>query len=254
LIETLLECVAISPGQALLLAGLGFFIGVDKMGLRGGPVIFVPFLATMFGARFTSGLIAPLLLFADILAFLVYRRTWDKRLALRVILWTVAGIGIGVLVGGTIPESLFRIILGVILLVLLVIMSLLEFRKSDLEVPDTPLLTGSIGITAGFASMLGNAAGPIISLYLLAKKLDKRLFLGTSATIFLIVNAVKLPLHIFVWGSVNSRSLGMDLIAVPFILIGALVGKPLVSLIPERAFRYFIMVIALVGAIRMFIV
>ncbi len=254
MIETLLERVAISPGQALLLAALGFFIGVDKMGLRGGPVIFVPFLATMFGARFTSGLIAPLLLFADILAFLVYRRTWDKRLAAKVILWTVVGIGIGVLVGGTIPESLFRIILGVILLVLLLIMSLLEFRISDLKVPDTPLLTGSIGIIAGFASMLGNAAGPIISLYLLAKKLDKRLFLGTSATIFLIVNAVKLPLHIFVWESVNTRSLGMDLIAVPFILIGALVGKPLVSLIPERSFRYFIMVIALVGAIRMFIV
>ncbi len=247
------ESLGISTGQAVLLAALGFFIGVDKMGLRGGPIIFVPFLAAAFGARFTSGLIAPLLLFADILAVIAYRRTWDKKLAFRVLIWTILGIFIGVFVGGVIPEMLFRRLLGIILMVLLTTMVILEFQRESLNIPDKSYVTGPIGISAGFASMLGNAAGPILSLFLLAKKLDKKLFLGTSAAIFLFVNVFKLPFHIFVWGTVNSRSLGMDLIAIPFILLGALVGKPLVSIIPERGFRYFIMVIALVGALRLLI-
>ena len=37
------------------------------------------------------------------------------------------------------------------------------------------------------------------------------------------------------------------------ILPGALVGKPLVALIPEKSFRFFIMIIALIGAVRLFI-
>ena len=245
------ERLSVSPGEALLLAGLGFFIGVDKMGLRGGPVIFVPFLATAFGARFTSGMIAPLLLVADVFAVTAYRRSWDRALAAKVLAWTILGILAGVVVGGRISEDLFRTVLGVILLVLLAGMAFLEFRRESLRIPDSALVTGPIGLTAGFASMIGNAAGPILSLFLLAKKLDKSLFLGTSAAIFLAVNAFKLPLHAFLWGTLTPRSLGMDLLALPFLALGALAGKPLVRLIPERAFKYFIMIIALFGAVRL---
>lgn len=248
-----LENLSITPGQAFLLAALGFSIGVDKMGLRGGPVVFVPFLAAAFGARFTSGLIAPLLLFADILAVIVYRRTCNWKLVVQVVGWMLIGIGIGALVGERIPESLFRILLGIILLVLLSLMASMEFRKRAIIVPDSAVITGPIAVVGGFASMLGNAAGPIISLFLLAKRFPKQLFLGTSAIIFLIVNASKLPLHIFYWETITLRSLGMNAICVPFILLGALAGRPLVALIPEKAFRYFIMIIALVGAIRLFI-
>lgn len=247
------DTLSITPGQAILLAALGFFIGVDKMGLRGGPVVFVPFLAAAFGARFTSGLIAPLLLFADILAVIVYRRTCDWKLVIRVVIWMFIGIGIGALVGDRIPENLFRILLGTILLLMLSLMAFLELRKGQVAIPDTPLITGPIGIVGGFGSMLGNVAGPIMSLFLLARHLPKQLFLGTSAIIFLIVNTAKLPLHIFYWETISPRSLGMNAICIPFILLGALAGKPLVALIPEKAFRYFIMLIALVGAIRLFI-
>lgn len=236
-----------------MLAALGFFIGVDKMGLRGGPIVFIPFLAAAFGARFTSGLIAPLLVGADILAVIAYRRSCDWKLVIRVLAWMLVGIGIAALVGERIPESLFRILLGIILLLLLIIMSLMEFRKEKIAIPDTPIVTVPIAIVGGFGSMLGNVAGPIMSLFLLAKHLPKQLFLGTSAIIFMAVNAAKLPLHIFYWESIGARSLGMDAICVPFILLGALMGKPLVALIPEKGFRFFIMGVALVGAIRLFI-
>lgn len=163
------------------------------------------------------------------------------------------GIGIGTLVGERIPEILFRIFLGIILVLLLGLMALFEFRKKRINVPDIPVVTGPIGIIGGFTSMLGNAAGPIMSLYLLAKRLPKQLFLGTSATIFLVVNAWKLPLHVFYWKTISSRSLGMNALCIPFLLAGALAGKPLVALIPEKGFRYFIMLIAFIGVVLLFI-
>jgi uncharacterized membrane protein YfcA len=44
------------------------------------------------------------------------------------------------------------------------------------------------------ATMLANAAGPIAQFYLLAMKLPKYAFIGTSAWLFLIVNISKVPL------------------------------------------------------------
>ncbi len=251
--DLLLETFGVTQGQLLLLALLGFFIGVDKMGLRGGPVIMVPFLATAFGARFTAGLIAPLLLGADVIAIFVYRRNCNKRLVFNVMIWAATGLVLGALVGEVVPDEIFQILLGIILIVLLSVMVFLELNKGEVKIPDHPLITGPICTTAGFASMIGNAAGPILSLFLLAKKIPKQLFLGSSAMIFLILNSLKLPLHIFYWKTLTVQSLKMDLLCIPFILIGVAVGKPLVALIPEKPFRYFIMVGALIGAIRLFL-
>ena len=249
----ILETFGVTFGQLALLALLGFFIGIDKMGLRGGPVIVVPFLATAFGARFTAGLIAPLLLGADLIAIIVYRRNCNKRLVFNVMVWAAIGLVIGALVGEVVPDEIFQIILGIILIILLSVMMFLEFSRGEVEIPDRPFITAPICSTAGFASMIGNAAGPILSLFLLAKKIPKQSFLGSSAMIFLILNSLKLPLHIFYWNTVTVTSMKMDLLCIPFILIGAAVGKPLVALIPEKPFRYFIMAGALIGAVRLFL-
>jgi hypothetical protein len=47
--------------------------------------------------------------------------------------------------------------------------------------------------------MIGNVAGPIFAIYLLAIHLPKNNFIGTGAWFFLIVNVVKFPLQLFFW-------------------------------------------------------
>ena len=66
-------------------------------------------------------------------------------------------------------------------------------RKTDtLQVPR--FLGPVLGLVGGMATMLANAAGPIAQFYLLAMKLPKYAFIGTSAWLFLIVNVSKVPL------------------------------------------------------------
>lgn len=249
----ILDSLSVNPAQLVLVAAFGLSLGMSKMGLVGMTIPFIPFLATAFGARFTSGLIAPLLLVADMPAVIAYRRTRDWNLVLRTYAWIMVGILVGALVGGSVPERTFRLILAGVLLLLVAVMLLLEIRGRRLTLPGTPLVTGPIGATAGFASMLGNAAGPIVSLFLLAKRLDKQHFLGSLTTVFLLVNISKLPLHIFYWETVTVRSLSIDAIAVPFILLGAFAGRQLVKIIPERIFRYVIIGFVFAGVIRLFI-
>jgi uncharacterized membrane protein YfcA len=61
----------------------------------------------------------------------------------------------------------------------------------------TPSFTRSTvtGVFAGVSSTLAHAAGPIIALYLLPQKLERRLFVGTCAVYFFILNTVKLPAY-----------------------------------------------------------
>ena len=61
---------------------------------------------------------------------------------------------------------------------------------------DRKWFTGLMGLLAGFGTVVGNAAGPAMSIYLLSKKLDKHEFIGTSAWLFFLVNSSKVPLQL----------------------------------------------------------
>ncbi|MCD7915957.1 MAG: sulfite exporter TauE/SafE family protein [Tannerellaceae bacterium] len=50
------------------------------------------------------------------------------------------------------------------------------------------------GLMGGFTTMIGNAAGPVMAVYLLSMRLPKYSFVGASAWFFLVVNYLKLPL------------------------------------------------------------
>ena len=45
---------------------------------------------------------------------------------------------------------------------------------------------------SGLTSTIAHAGGPPFAIYMLAQKMDKTLFVGTSAVFFLVVNYVKL--------------------------------------------------------------
>jgi uncharacterized membrane protein YfcA len=252
-VAALTELLGVGAGQLALFVGFGLTLGAAKMGLQGGPLVMMPFLAASLGAKATAGLVAPLLLVADIPAVIAYSRNCRWKTWRPLVAWSVVGIGLGAFVGSVVPERGFRIILGVTLVTLLVLMLILDLVRGRVRVSREAAAAVPAGVTAGFASMLGNAAAPVVSLYLLATGMEKLVFLGTTAVFYLTINLVKLPLHILWWQTITGSSLLLDLVAVPFILLGALIGKPLVRLLPEKAFRYFIMTIALAGSIRLLI-
>lgn len=93
------------------------------------------------------------------------------------------------------------------------------------------------GITGGFSTMIGNTAGPIMSLYLLAMQLPKNVLIGTGAWFFLVINLFKIPFHIFVWKTVTVDSFSINLMLWPVILLGGFIGVRLVRIIPEKTFQ-----------------
>jgi uncharacterized membrane protein YfcA len=96
--------------------------------------------------------------------------------------------------------------------------------------------------------MIGNVAGPIFAVYLLALHLNKQNFIGTTAWFFFIVNVSKFPLQMLVWQNINSGTLMIDLIALPAILLGAWMGVAIVKRLHEKVFKWSVIVITTLSA------
>ena len=101
--------------------------------------------------------------------------------------------------------------------------------------------------------MIGNAAGPVMSVYLLSMRKEKMEYIGINAWFFLVVNLLKIPLQAFVWNNITWNSLQLNLLMLPIIGVGAVIGVSIVKQLPEKVFRRFIQVVTILSVILMII-
>lgn len=228
-----------------------FLLGVAKGGIKGlGPVI-TTMLAIVYGSKASTGIVMPLLMVGDLFAVIYYNRHAEWKYLRKLFPWMIFGILVGVWYGKDLPEDLFKRGMAILILASVVLMWISERNKSY-RVPDNRFFAGIMGSIAGFATMVGNLAGPFSELYFLAVRLPKEIFIGTAAWLFFMTNIVKLPFHIWTWKTVNMQSVMVDLILLPALLIGLWAGIRLVKIIRQEQFRTLIMILTAIGALLIF--
>jgi uncharacterized protein len=233
------------------LAASAFLLGVSKTGLPGVGILAIILSAAAIPARVSTGLILPLLIVGDILAVSFYRRHAVWKHILRIIPYAIIGILIGYLAMGYVNDTQLRRIIGGIALVLLALNAWRNRYATDaMAIPSRWWFAAVLGLMAGITTMMANAAGPIMIIYLLAMRLPKEQFVGTGAWYFFLLNCFKVPFSIDL-GLINPDSLWLNLQMVPFIVVGALTGVLLVKRIPEKHFNTIVQWLALAGAIKL---
>jgi uncharacterized protein len=245
--------VSLATNEWVWIGVAALLIGMSKAGLTGAAMFGIPVMATIFDAQESTGIVLPLLIAADIVAVIYYRRHAQWNIVLQLLPWTVLGIGIGVIVGDLVSDGAFRVLLAAVVLVGLALMAYRELFHSDIVLPRKLWIAAILGTVAGFSTMVGNAAGPVMSLYLLSMGLEKNQLIGTGAWFFFVVNVIKVPFHVIFWGTITTETLAIDLLAVPIIVGGVFLGLRLVRLIPEKAYRYFIILSTTIVSIRLLI-
>ena len=229
-----------------------FTLGLAKSGLKGMGVVVVTLMAFAYGAKDSTGIVLPLLIAADVLAVTYYNRHAQWKYLLRFLPWMVAGVLVGVYIGKDLPEDLFK--KGMALTILISVVIMFAWEKYDWShIPNKLWFAGSMGFTAGFTTMIGNLAGAFTNIFFLALRIPKNAFIGTAAWLYFIINLFKLPFHVFSWGTVNIDSLKTDLMLVPAVIVGFVVGIRIVKLFKERQYRNFILIMTGIGAIVMLI-
>ncbi len=150
-------------------------------------VVIVTLMALVHGAKASTGILLPLLIFADILAVTYYNRHTQWKYLFKFLPWMVFGVLVAVFVGKDLSENLFRKGMAVIILVSVIIMFLWE-RYEQKNVPDKTWFVSSTGFLAGFTTMIGNLAGAFTNIFFLATRIPKNEFIGTAAWLFFIIN------------------------------------------------------------------
>ncbi|MHB1001057.1 MAG: sulfite exporter TauE/SafE family protein [Armatimonadota bacterium] len=245
--------------QWLLGAAAALLVGISKTGIPGAGILVVPLLAVTFGGRPSIGIMLPMLIFADCFAVAWYRRhaQWDKLIGL--LPWVVIGLAAGGFAlwatgkAGT-GKDYLNIVIGSLVLIMLALY-FLQGKLGDQLTPTSKIGMASTGISAGFATMVSNAAGPVMQIYMAAHKMPKEQFMGTIAWYFFIINLSKLPVYAAL--SINNpqkpiitwESLKFNLMITPIILVGVFIGKWLLPRIPQKAFDLVVLILAGASAV-----
>ncbi|MFL0458228.1 sulfite exporter TauE/SafE family protein [Brachybacterium paraconglomeratum] len=263
-----------------LLVVLGaLIVGFSKTALPGAGTLAAGAFALAMPAKESTAALLLLLILGDMTALWVYRREPDWRTLVRLLPSAMVGVIIGVFFFAAVDDTAVRVTIGVILLALVTLTlvrraqaarrTAAESEASDHSSAPGPA-TGAeseggsgkgaaataqgigYGLLGGFTTMVANAAGPVMSLYLLMMRMPVLTFLGTSAWFFAVINLFKLPFSAGL-GLFTAETLAMDALLVPVVLLAAFVGAKVARRISQSVFDKLVLGLTVLAAIGLLI-
>jgi uncharacterized membrane protein YfcA len=212
----------------------------------------VALFANVLPARESTGALLPLLLCGDVIGVTIYRKHASWPHLWRLFPWVIVGVIAGFFALGRVNNAHIQRLIGIILLVMALLYWWRGSQQGDLasRLPHSLWVAALMGILAGFTTMVANAAGPVMILYLLAIGLPNLIFIGTSAWFFLLVNAFKVPFSVKL-GLITPPSLLMDAILLLPMIPGAMLGPRLLAHINQRLFERMVLALTLAGVVRL---
>ena len=242
---------SLSPTEWMLLVLGALGIGVSKSGFPGVSMLHVVLYAFVFGARESTGVLLPMLVVGDCFAIHVFGRkaVWEQ--VRRLLPPTLFGILIGWILMGQLDETIFKRLVGAIILGLTVVQVVRNWKSNWFDnIPHSRWFAWTLGLLAGVTTMLANAAGPVVALYLLAVSLPKWELIGTTAWLFLVLNVLKLPLS-YNLGLITPSTLLVGAALSLAIPVGIFSGRWLVSRVSQRWFNGILLAFTGIAAMRL---
>ncbi len=258
-----------------LLVLSAFVVGVSTAGFGSGVgILAVPIMALAVGAEKMLGILLPVLILGDLLSLPHYapKREYDSRNLGMILPGFALGIVPGVIVlwrfgklekGGLVLNG----VVGGLCVLFVTIQAVLLWRNRKAATGSQKGMDGSIsekrepfrpalwqgllvGAAAGLTSTIAHAAGPIVAMFLLSQRLDKRRFVGTSLVYFVFGNLLKLGPYIWL-GIVDLESISTLPYLAPAVLAGTLLGAWMNRKLPARAFSAVIYAVVFATGVRL---
>ena len=226
-------------------------VGTTKTGMPGLGILIVPLMALVLPTRQSTGILLGILILADLFAITYHRRNARWGHVLRLLPAALAGIVAGYFGLKFVNDQQLKPIIGGIVLIMLGVNYWRTWAKGeDAPVPTQWWFAVALGFMAGVTTMMANAAGPVMIIYLLAMRLPKVEFVGTGAWFFFVVNWLKVPFSANL-NLMTVESLKLNLMMLPFIAIGAVAGILLLKRIPQKAFNAIVQILAVAAAVKL---
>ncbi len=238
-----------SPWELVLAVIGALFVGVSKTGIGGLGVLASALFALLMPAKKSAGFVLPLLIFGDVVAAASYGRhaTWAH--IRRMFPWTAGGIVLGWLTMGQINDRQAKLLIGGLVLGLTAL-QVARRRMGAANAAPGVWFAPVVGVLAGFTTLVANAAGAIMAIYLLALRLPKLEFVGTAAVFFLAVNLFKVPFMVNL-GLLTTESFTFTLWLAPAVFAGTLGGRWLLPRLNQRTFENVTLALGALAGVKL---
>jgi len=244
----------LEPWQWALAGLAAALVGVSKTGIAGlGVLVVAVFALVLPSTKQSTGIVLPLLIFGDTVAVLAYRRHAQWSHLWRLFPWTVLGVLAGYFAFGRVNDHQAKVLIGGIVCAMVALHVARRWRAR--RHPETSeehawWIAALVGILAGFTTLVANAAGPLMAIYLLAMRLPKMEYVGTGAVFFMLLNWFKVPFMIDL-GLITGGSLWFNLLLAPAVLAGAFLGKWLLPRINQKVFEGLALALSAAAGIKL---
>jgi hypothetical protein len=227
-------------------------VGVSKAGITGLSILSIALFTQVFpSSKQASGLVLPLLIFGDFVAVFSYRKHTQWRFLWRLFPWTALGVVLGYFTLGRISDHNARTLIGWIILSLAALSFWRRFATAANDERGSSVhwsIAALIGVASGFITLVANAAGPLMAIYLVAMRLPKMEYVGTAAVFFMLLNLFKVPFMVDL-GLITAQSFGFNLILAPAVVLGALAGRWLLIHINQKLFEQLVLLLSAIGGV-----
>jgi uncharacterized protein len=198
------------------------------------------------------------MLISDLVGLRNYWKEWDKKELGILIPPAVMGVFVGVIIIKMVPDTMFKVGLGV----LAILFSSYHIGKSVFKGKDERLktvgqsanskkyLTFLFGFLGGTASTVIHAGGMVMSIYLLQRPGDRRGFVGTLVFFFAVLNFLKLGAYLKI--GIITCDIALLVAAVsPIIILGGICGNFLNRRLSQDVFRVIVLIIICLIGMRL---
>jgi len=242
-------------GLSLFLTGMakgGFPVGSIAL-----PLLILMWPAQTQAARQGVGFMLPMLCLMDAVAMAFYWRHVEWKRLGYLIPATLVGVALASVLFVSndavvaVSDRMLKALIGILGICFVIYFAAKKWilRHVHTAVPNWG--SGSaFGFAAGMTSTLAHAAGPVMQMYLLPQKLDKRVFAATSCAFFWMLNLVKL-LPFSLMDRIEAGNLRLGVILLPVIPLGVGFGWWLTRRTQEKHYTVLICAVLLITSISL---
>lgn len=222
-------------------------IGISKGGFGSGVgILATPMVALAVPMTQAAAILLPILCLMDVVGLVAYRGRWMRDHILLLLAGGVCGIALGTLAFSYVNDAMLRIGIGAFAIGFIIYR--LASPAQAAAAPHSPAKGLFWSAVSGFTSTLIHAGGPPLNVYLLPRRLEKQVFVGTTVVFFAVINAVKLLPYTWL-GLFNPANLKTSAVLAPLAPVGILLGVWMMKRIPQDLFyRICYAILLVVGA------
>ncbi|CAH0529519.1 sulfite exporter TauE/SafE family protein [Vibrio hippocampi] len=218
--------------------------GIGKGGFGGGlGVIAVPLMALTMPPFQAASILLPILCVMDIFAVKHHYRNCHYQEIRSMLPWAIIGIVIASMIMGLVSGKMVEISIGAVSLLFCLQYYCLGPSKNTGK-----LACAFWSTLSGISSTMIHAGGGPISIYMLPKKFNKMVLVGTMAVFFAIMNIIKLIPYTY-FGQFDSQNLMTSLVLLPLAPVGVKLGVYLLQIASQQqVYRICYLLLLISGA------